>query len=167
MADQADTPVLNPGAARGFPVKWIVAAFAVLLLLGGGGLVLKSGILERTSGEADGAKAAQAGTAAGTEIGPIYPLDTFIVNLADAQGKKYLKVKLEFELDNPIVPGEIDQRLPQFRDTILTVLSSKTFEDIRQLEGKYQLRAEIMTMLNRFLTSGKITNVYFTEFIVQ
>ena len=100
-------------------------------------------------------------------IGVTYPLDTFIVNLADSQGKKYLKIKVEFELDNPVVPGEIDQRLPQFRDTILTVLSSKTFEDIRQLEGKYQLRAEIMTMLNQFLKSGKITNVYFTEFIVQ
>ncbi len=169
MAEQAETPVEESGAGggkKGLPVKLIVVVFGVLLLIGGAGVVLKSGIIGQLAGGGEEAEATSQEKAA-SDMGPIYPLETFIVNLADQRGKKYLKTKLELELDGPIVVQEIDQRLPQFRDTILTTLSSKSFDDIRQLEGKYQLRAEIMTMLNQFLKSGKITNIYFTEFIVQ
>jgi flagellar FliL protein len=170
MADQEDTALADGAAGgekKGLPIKWIALAFIVLILVGAAGVVLKSGILSSSSSEEGTPEAADTAGVPETEIGPIYPLETFIVNLADARGKKYLKTKLELELDNPLVVGEIDQRLPQFRDTILTILSSKTFDDVRQLEGKFQLRAEVMTMLNQFLKSGKITNVYFTEFIVQ
>lgn len=148
----------------GLPMKLILGVFLVLILLGGGTLVLKSGLI---SGGGNAAEATPAEEGVTTDIGPIYPLETFIVNLADPRGKKYLKTKLELELDKPVVVQEIDQRLPQFRDTILTILSSKSFEEIQQLEGKYQLRAEVMAMLNQYLTSGEITNIYFTEFIVQ
>ncbi len=168
MAEQ-NTPIEeNAGrTSKGLPVKLIVMVFGLLLLLGGAGLVVKSGILTQLAGGGKETEAAVTQEGAASDMGPIYSLETFIVNLADPRGKKYLKTKLELELDNAAVVPEIDKRLPQFRDTVLTVLSSKTFDDIRQLEGKYQLRAEMMAMLNQFLNSGKITNIYFTEFIVQ
>lgn len=167
MANPEETLREESGGTRGksgFPMKLFLAVFLVVILLGGGALVLKSGLL---TGGGNAAEATAAQEGANTAIGTIYPLETFIVNLADPQGKKYLKTKLELELDKPGVVPEIEQRLPQFRDTVLTILSSKSFEDLQQLEGKYQLRAEVMTMLNQYLTSGEITNIYFTEFIVQ
>ncbi|MGD8385805.1 MAG: flagellar basal body-associated FliL family protein [Desulfobacteraceae bacterium] len=164
MANSEETLTEESGGKGGLPIKLILVVFIVLILAGGGVLVLKSGLI---SGGEETAEATTTQKEVTTDIGPIYPLETFIVNLADPRGKKYLKTKLELELDMPIVVQEIDQRLPQFRDTILTILSSKSFEEIQQLEGKYQLRAEIMTMLNQYLTSGEITNIYFTEFIVQ
>ncbi|MCF8061227.1 MAG: flagellar basal body-associated FliL family protein [Deltaproteobacteria bacterium] len=168
MAEQAETPVAGAGGGnKGIPVKVIVAIFGLLLLLGGVGLVLKSGVIGQLGVGGEETRGAEAKKGAASDMGPIYSLETFVVNLADERGKKYLKTRLELELDGDMVVTEIDQRLPQFRDTILTILSSKSFEDVRQLEGKYQLRAEIMTMLNQFLNSGKITNIYFTEFIVQ
>jgi len=166
MAEQEEAPIAEGGGKKGAPVKLIVAVFGLLLLLGGAGLVLKSGIIGQLGGGGE-TEAATEEESAASDMGPIYPLETFIVNLADERGKKYLKTRLELELDGAGVVPEIDRRLPQFRDTILTILSSKSFEDVRQLEGKYQLRAEVMTMLNQYLNSGKITNIYFTEFIVQ
>ena len=74
---------------------------------------------------------------------------------------------MELELNADAVRVEIDRRMPQFKDTILTLLSSKTYEDVSSLEGKLQLRAEMISMLNRYLQSGSIENIYFTEFIVQ
>jgi flagellar FliL protein len=62
---------------------------------------------------------------------------------------------------------EINKRLPQVRDSILTLLSSKSNDDINTLEGKYQLRAEILTSVNQYLKTGKIKNIYFTDFIIQ
>jgi flagellar basal body-associated protein FliL len=38
---------------------------------------------------------------------------------------------------------------------------------MRSLEGKYQLREELIAMLNQHLKSGKVENIYFTDFIVQ
>jgi flagellar FliL protein len=74
---------------------------------------------------------------------------------------------MELELDSENTSVEMNKRLPQVRDTILTMLSSKTNEDISTLEGKLQLRAEIISTLNQLLKAGKIKNVYFTDFIIQ
>ena len=94
-------------------------------------------------------------------------MSDFIVNLNEPLGRRYLKAKVELELDGNSVKVEIDKRLPQLRDGILTMLSGKTYSDISDLTGKFQLRAEILSLLNGYLTTGKIKNVYFTEFIVQ
>ena len=100
-------------------------------------------------------------------IGPIYKLDTMIVNLADQGGKRYLRVTMELELNAPEVKDEIDMRLPQLRDAILMILPTKTYADIGTTEGKIALRDEIIKKLNSFLKKGTITTIYFSEFVVQ
>lgn len=100
-------------------------------------------------------------------IGPIYKLDTMIVNLADQGGKRYLRVTMELELSAPEVKDEIDMRLPQLRDAILMILPTKTYADIGTTEGKIALRDEIIKKLNSFLKKGTITTIYFSEFVVQ
>ncbi len=97
----------------------------------------------------------------------IYPLKTFVVNLADPGGKRYLRVGMVLELSESRVAGEIKEHLPQMRDKILMILPSKTFDDVRNLEGKTALKNEIMDGLNSFLQNGGITNLYFQEFVVQ
>ncbi|MBW1800612.1 MAG: flagellar basal body-associated FliL family protein [Deltaproteobacteria bacterium] len=151
-----------------FPMKIVIIALLVLILSGGGFFLLKGGILANISKEgATETSSKGSGRGQKPDIGPTYSLETFIVNLVDPHGKKYLKVKLDLELDREEVREEIDKRLPQFRDTILTMLSSKTFQDISSMEGKLQLRAEIISMLNQYLRSGMISNIYFIDFIVQ
>ncbi len=150
---------------KSLPINIIIVCILGLCILGGGIFVWKSGVLARFS------RTAEDGTEDLTDlkkdIGPIYSMDTFIVNLLGGRGKNYLKAKIDLEMDNVKVTEEINKRLPQFRDSILTMLSSKTQEDIKTLEGKYQLRSEIISMLNQYLNSGKIKNVYFTDFIIQ
>jgi flagellar FliL protein len=100
-------------------------------------------------------------------LGPIYALETFIVNLADKGGNRYLRVTMDLELGNPELEVEIGKRLPQVRDSILMILPSKRFDDISSVEGKIALRDEILETLNGFFTQGKVTNIYFKEFVVQ
>jgi len=102
-----------------------------------------------------------------SNIGLTYSLDPFIVNLVDDFGDRYLKVNLTLELGNSLVKEELDKRLPQIRDIILILLSSKSFEDIKDVQGKLRLREEIMSKLNNTLITGEIRKVYFTEFVVQ
>ena len=58
-------------------------------------------------------------------------------------------------------------RLPQTRDLLLTLFTSKTFDEIRTPEGKQQLREEIIARVNQVLDRDLAKAVYFTEFIVQ
>ena len=98
---------------------------------------------------------------------PICPLETFIVNLADKGGNRYLRMTMDLELGNPELQTEITKRMPQIRDSILMILPSKRFDEISSVEGKTALRDEILEKLNSLLTTGKITNIYFKEFVVQ
>lgn len=100
-------------------------------------------------------------------LGPIYPLKTFIVNLADPGGKRYLRVTMELEVSHRSVQDELAQRLPQVRDAILMILPTRTVEETQSLDGKNAIRTEIMGRINTMLRNGTIVNIYFTEFVVQ
>lgn len=153
---------------KGKSPKNLVILLAAVVVLGGCGFYLwNSGMIKGGAGKEKKKAQAAAPVQKQLEIGPIRSMDTFIVNLADPMGKRYLKVKMDLELNDEKPSPEIERRLPQLRDTILTTLSSKNYEEISSLDGKMQLRAEIMAMLNQYLKTGKITNIYFTEFIVQ
>ena len=153
----------TPG--KSLPIKLIIVCILGLSVLAGGFFVWKAGLISGLSKDSD-APSADIGET-DNDIGPIFSLDTFIVNLLGDRGKSYLKVKVDLELDGEKLSEEITRRLPQFRDSILTLLSNKSHDDVKTLEGKYQLRSEIISMLNQYLDTGKITNVYFTDFIVQ
>ena len=150
---------------KAFPIKLIVMVLIAVLIIGGGILALKAGVLSGIFKQSETLASSSESTQ--QDIGPIYSLSTFIVNLVGDRGKSYLKAQLDLELSNETVKVEIDKRLPQFRDSVLTLLSSKSQNDIKTLEGKYQLREEITSTLNQYLVTGKVINVYFIDFIVQ
>lgn len=107
------------------------------------------------------------GYAAGGLSGPMMPMDAFIVNLTDAQGTRYLKVTMQLEMSHEMLSSEIDKRLPQIRDEVITLLSSKSFDDVSTIAGKRALKRGILNSMNKYLTTGKVLNVYFSEFVVQ
>ncbi len=100
------------------------------------------------------------------QIGPIMMLDPFIVNLSGS-GLNYLKLQMGLELNNPEVEKEITTKKPQIQDTIILLLSTKSFDDISTGQGKLVLKDELITRLNNILRTGSIRNIYFTSFIVQ
>jgi flagellar FliL protein len=99
--------------------------------------------------------------------GYIYSMDPFIVNLADQGRPRYLKIRISIESQEMKVNEEYEKRLPQLRDMILTVLSSKSYGEISDSGGKMKLREEIITKLNRLLRTFQVKTVYFTEFMIQ
>jgi len=147
----------------------LIGVLLVFMLGMGGGLFMMWNKLAELSvqGAANAGTNPAAGASPEQPLGPIYSLETFIVNLADKGGNRYLRVTMDFELGNAELQGEVEKRLPQIRDSILMILPSKRFEDISSVEGKTALRDEILEKLNSLLTLGKISNIYFKEFVVQ
>lgn len=100
-------------------------------------------------------------------VGPMYPMNQFLVNLLSDSGSRYLKMELNLELSEEKLAAEIDQKKPLIRDIVIRTLSSKTFEDISTSKGKERLKDELVRRINEVLRDGYIKNVYFTDFIVQ
>lgn len=142
----------------------------MVLMLGlGGGLFMMWNKLADLNAQSMANASEKAGAEGSVEVpvGPIFSLDTFIVNLADQGGNRYLRVTMDLELNNPELEAEVSQRLPQVRDSILMILPTKRFEDISTMQGKISLRDEILETINGYLAKGKITSIYFKEFVVQ
>ena len=100
--------------------------------------------------------------------GPVFPLDTIIVNLADAGGGRYLRITIELELAPEEGAEEaLRQRLPQIKDALLTILPTKQFDELTSVEGKSSLRDEIIASLNTLLNKELVKKLYFTEFVIQ
>jgi len=148
----------------------ILIGVMILLMLGlGGGMFMMWNKLSALNAQSVAAAGEQPDKAASLEqtMGPIFSLETFIVNLADKGGSRYLRVTMDLELGDPKLEKELNERLPQVRDSLLMILPSKRFDDISTVQGKTALRDEVMETLNGFLAQGKITNIYFKEFVVQ
>ena len=102
-----------------------------------------------------------------SEIGILYPLDTFTVSLKSNAGRRYLKVTMSLEIEGQNLSLELDAKTAVMRDRIIRILSSKTLEKISTKQGKSNVSNEIMETLNAMLADGKIIGIYFTEFAVQ
>ncbi len=123
----------------------------------------------KAAGEESGQKASEEGVQKGGQkvLGHVYRMDPFLVNLADVDKARYLKLRINLESNEPKPNEEYDKRLPQLRDTVLTILTSKKQKDLYDVEGKQKLREEIVTQLNLVLQKFKVQTIYFTEFMIQ
>jgi len=100
-------------------------------------------------------------------IGKMYPLDAFIVNLFSENGGRYLKSSVNLELGSEELGTELDAKKPLIRDIIIKALSAKSYEEISTIQGKENLKDEIVVNINEVLADGKINNVFFTDFVIQ
>ncbi|MEA3331366.1 MAG: flagellar basal body-associated protein FliL [Campylobacterota bacterium] len=102
-----------------------------------------------------------------SDIGILYPLDTFTVNLKSDAGRRYLKVTMSLELEGEELSLELDSKSPVLRDRVIRILTSKTLEEISSKKGKQKVSSQIMDTLNAMITDGEVRGVYFTEFVIQ
>ncbi|MCB2184861.1 MAG: flagellar basal body-associated FliL family protein [Deltaproteobacteria bacterium] len=119
-------------------------------------------------GAAEGEAAGEAGGPKAQDVGAIIKLEPFVVNLADPTGKRYLKLSLAVDAKDEAMKAQIDARMPQIRDSILLLLTSKSYADISSVAGKIRLRNEVLQIFNRALKGhGAVHAVYFMEFVIQ
>jgi flagellar FliL protein len=142
----------------------IIAAVVLLAVIGGGAAFFLLGNKEaKPSPEAEAAAMA----AKAKSVGPMVNINSFIVNILDDEENRYLKAAITLEVDSQVTVDEINARLPQMQDAILLLIGNKTFSELRDMQGKMQLRAELLNRINEILTKGKVNRIYFTDFVVQ
>ena len=151
----------------------IIAAALILLLAGGGGAYYflihkpKQEELKRKQEEQNKAAALIKPVPEEANIGPMVEIKEFIVNIIGEDTAHYVKASLSLEVDHEKTMEEVNKRMPQIRDAILLLIGNKTFDELQDLQGKNQVKAELKSKINAFLKTGKVKNVYLTDFVVQ
>ena len=167
MADEANAEETGGGGGSSKKLL-ILIILAVAVLAGGGGaawFMLGSGEEETHAKEEKHEKASDGEHH--DEPGPIVELDSFVLNLADREELRYLKMSIKLELDRPEEKTDFPAKVPAIRDALLVLLSSKESHLLRTTNGKRRIREEILTRVNRVMKKGKIANVFFTDFVIQ
>lgn len=110
---------------------------------------------------------AKAAKLEGVDFGCTQPLAPFHLNLGNPLENRYirLEVSLEYGCADEI-KAEIEKRLPQLRDAIISVTSRKTREFLLGPDGKEQLRKEIGNRVNHYMTA-KIDDVFITDILIE
>jgi flagellar FliL protein len=185
MADAAENKIAEgkdaPVPPAGIPIKLVIIIVAAAVVLGLGGAIVVFKMMSHPPQEAAAPAPAQEtaapahggghdtakATAASAGPGAIFDLEPFIVNLADNPETRYLKLTVKLEMENEAMKEEVTKRVPQVRDAILILLSSKDTMTLRSTQGKFQLKEELTARVNAVLPKGGIRSAYFTDFVVQ
>lgn len=174
------SPAIPAPVASGIPLKMVIIIVAGTLVVGLGGSFALFKLMagghaadvhkvettpEKAAGKSDADTKPEVNKVSAP--GAIYDVEPFIVNLADTPEVRYLKLTVKLELESQDVSAELAGRIPQLRDTILVLLTSKDAASIRTPQGKFQLRDEITQRVNSLLPKAGVRAAYFTDFVVQ
>jgi flagellar FliL protein len=98
------------------------------------------------------------------------PLEPFVVNLADTDAARYLRIQISLMIDDKTKEKELAENKAlqlKVRDVILQSLTAKTSHDLINEEGKNKLRHEIQEKIAIYFQEPKLVDVMFTEFVIQ
>lgn len=170
---------------------WIILA-VILLALGGGGYFAYVKFLkppppaEQAEGEATDDKKAEkkeekkaekkeekkeekkSGEKGKDDKKPVTTLQNVITNLADPGGRRYIKLSLDFDFKDEDTAREYEAKYQaKVKDAVLTLLWSKTSEELSNVDNMLTFRKEIITRVNQIMGPGKVKEVYITDRVIQ
>jgi len=93
--------------------------------------------------------------------------EEFIVNVAGTGATRYLRVRIALELEDSATLSEVEDRVTQIRDLIIIVVGTKKIHQLDSIEMRNDIKKEILNGINDVLRNGHVTNVFFTDFVIQ
>jgi flagellar FliL protein len=157
MADETPAPV--PKKKKGGLLKIVIAVVVLLGVAGGGAaFFLKGG------------GTAEAEEEPGLEERGLVTFETFLVNLADAGGNRFLKLNLQLVLESPEAAATVQETpvvLSALRSAILELLTQQQASVLVTADGKTALKKAIKERVADPLKHRKVIDVLFSEFVVQ
>ncbi len=98
------------------------------------------------------------------KVGPIFETEEFTVNLGQSTSR-FIKVDFALEFTNTKVMKELEEKLPLIKDAVIFVLSQQSVEALGTVEGKEELKKQLIENINVFLEKGEVKRIYFNNFI--
>lgn len=151
----AAQPSKKPKKSRGVP---LIGAVLIAALGVGGWFWYRSGQTHPQQ-ESDNSS---------SEVKSVMHLESFVVNLSGTSENGYLRVGIDLGIGIDLKEGEKTTAYTgRLRDTILTVLGTRTVDELLTADGKAKLKQDILKAINDRLPELQCKEVYFTDFLVQ
>ncbi len=100
-------------------------------------------------------------------VGPVVPMEPFVVNLDEPGTSRYLKLTIQLELISPEAEAVITKNKQVMRDAILSHLSGLKHADTLGSKAKELLRTAIMEKVEKTIGPNHVRRMFFQEFVVQ
>ena len=100
------------------------------------------------------------------DIRTTYQAGSYTVNISNNNQISFVRATIVFELETPELAKELDKRTSQIRDRIISTLRGQNREILEE-PGADTIKIIVKEKINEILISGKVTNVWFTELVVQ
>jgi len=148
---------------------WIlIGSIAVLLVLVAGLTIWAYPYLMGNGESAASSEEEAAPESAPKQVKATMALDPFLVNLADKDGVRFVKATFLLGLEEKLdANSQSDVAVAAMRDSIISLLSTKTAEQILTPQGKDKLREEILAQVGEKNPGARILEVYIVDFVVQ
>lgn len=152
---------------------WVIISAVVLAGSGFGGYSLVNYFQGTPAPEEEGVEAAEGvegGNGGILKVKSTMELESFLVNLADKDSARFVKASFMLGLDQAGLGTELSEdpvALAATRDKIISILSTKTSDQILTPEGKESLRTEIRDGVNSIFDMRAIIEVYIMDIVVQ
>ncbi len=145
----------------------IIIAVPLVLVLTGAGLWF-SGILPHALGM-DKKAAAELAEEAAKPVPPSYlDVPEMVANLNSVSHKpSYVKLTARVEVPKPADVEAVKTAMPRLQDMMQTYLREMRPEELRGSAGTYRLREELLVRANAAVAPAKISDVLFTQMLVQ
>lgn len=145
--------------------KLILIAAAVVVLLAAAAGLWFTGILPRLLGMEKPKEAAG-------EAKPVLPsyvdVPEMVANLnGNSHKPSYIKLAARIEVPRPEDVEKVKAALPRIQDVMQTYLREMRPEELRGSAGTYRLREELLARANTAVAPAKVSDVLFTQMLVQ
>jgi flagellar protein FliL len=154
--------------------KLIFLALIVLVLggLGGGAFYyfrLRSAAPAKQSAAKTKHRSAEhGGEPAEAEVKEVIELQPFIVNLNDKDDARYLRMTISLGIGETEGEEKPDPLFTtRIRNAILAIVTNKTSEQVLSVQGKEELRKEMLGAARGAAHKPEVLSIYITDFIVQ
>lgn len=104
---------------------------------------------------------------------PFYQMDQVVVNLAPPDVNHYVQINLSIETSDPATVQKLKDYNVILRSRVILIVSSKTMEQVRNLDGRQKLTDELLEMARLTIpanpkdpTNG-VSDVHITGFMIQ
>jgi len=94
-------------------------------------------------------------------------IDDIIVNPSGTGGTRFLSCSIGFEIVTGEMTQNFEKRKPMIRDALITILGSKTLEQLSDAKEKEITRYQIKRRVEQLLNADELYGVYFTDFVLQ
>jgi flagellar FliL protein len=160
----ADEKAIDEPKRKSGKGRIILIAVPVLLLLVGAGLWF-SGTLPHLLGmnkhEEPLAEAAK-------PVPPSYvDVPEMIANLNGTHKPSYIKLAARIEVPKPEDVEKVKAAMPRLQDIFQTYLREMRPEELRGSAGTYRLREELLVRANAAVSPTKVSDILFTQMLVQ